>query len=786
MQFQIYGLLKKTLNTLLRLPVKVLILLLFTGFIGCSPSRHIQDGEFLLKKNKIAIVPEKYSINKTDLENYYKQKPNTKILGLFPFHLVMYNNLNKGKERKWKTKLMTVIGERPVIYDKFLADKTEVQFKRHLNNKGFYDAKIYREPKFNKKGVSITYFVNTGDPYLIRNVNFDIKDSILSQKILSDTIITLLRRNKPLDIEILESERKRITTILNNDGYYNFTKEFITYQIDSSLNAKQADIFVKVNNFSRRTKEGVIYEPHNQFFINKVYVYMDLGHSGIINDSIETNFIPDTLHYNNYAFIFKDKLAINPEVILSKITLKPGNKYVSDDIKKTYRYLSGLQQFKFINIQFSENIIDSLNFDSLYNIDCHIKLNRMTAQSYQIEFEGTNSSTHWGLGGNILYRHKNIFGGGQILDMKLSGAFEIQHDAISITGDNNSYRNTIEYGLETKIIFPEFLAPFNLGKVIEKYHPSSAVFINYNYQNRPDYTRTIVNAGFGYQWKVENNKKHIFNPIELNIINLRDTSAAFSQYFDTLFLRHSYESQFISASSYTYEFSNQNNNRTKDFIFFKTKSEIAGNIISGVSSLANDNDFEIFNKGYAQYIKSDFDLRFYHYINKSSLIAYRGFVGAGMPYGKSDVMPYVKKYFGGGANGIRAWQVRSLGPGSFVDDSNFPDLAADIKIEANIEYRFDIFWNLKGAFFIDAGNIWAINKFDDRQGASFSLDKFYKEIAVGTGLGARFDFDFILFRIDFGIKVIDPELPEGNRLIWGSKKLSSDDYTWNVGIGYPF
>ena len=240
-----------------------------------------------------------------------------------------------------------------------------------------------------------------------------------------------------------------------------------------------------------------------------------------------------------------------------------------------------------------------------------------------------------------------------------------------------------------------------------------------------------------------------------------------------------------------YEFSNQNKKKIRNFSYLRVRTEIAGNIINGMNMLVgtqkNEDDYyELFNTRYAQYVRADIDMRYYQYINKTSLFVYRSFFGIGNPYGNSEVLPFVKKYFAGGSNGIRAWQVRSLGPGSFIDDSNFPDLAADIKFETNIEYRFDIIWKLKGAFFIDAGNIWAINKYDDREGAMFKFNSFYKEIAIGTGFGARFDFDFILFRIDLGIKARDPELPIGKRFIWLNRSLNGNDYSWNIGIGYPF
>ena len=342
------------------------------------------------------------------------------------------------------------------------------------------------------------------------------------------------------------------------------------------------------------------------------------------------------------------------------------------------------------------------------------------------------------------------------------------------------------------MIIPKFWIPLNAGQMLRKHHPKTAISYSYNHQKRSDYTRTIINAGYGYQWSTNRFRKHQINPIEVNIITLSDTSSAFSQYFDTLYLKHSYESQFILAGRYTFELSTQDlKKKFSDFVFMRANIETAGNIVRGLHDIfgremINDEYFEIFDTRYAQYIRGDIDFRYYQQINETSQLVYRGFFGLGIPYGNNSVLPFVKKYFSGGANGIRAWQIRSLGPGSFIDDSSFPDMAADMKIEANIEYRFDVAWMLKGAFFVDVGNIWAINKYDDRPGALFTFDTFYDELAIGTGVGARFDFDFLLLRIDLGIKVRDPELDSGSRMIWGSRKLGIGDYSWNFGIGYPF
>ncbi len=773
------------------LSIRLFFLGILLTFFACNPARHLADDEYLLKKNKIVLKGNPQNIHIDDLENFVKQKPNTRILGLSPFHLRMYNFLNKGKERKVKEKLKKVIGEEPVIYDDYQTNKSSKQLLLYMHSKGYYNARVSDTVKIRRKKARVKYTIQTARPFKIRKFDFAITDTLIRNLVLQDTSgNTLLHPGSIFDFDILENERERMAKFIRNKGYYAFSKDFIDYLVDTAHNTRQADIVMRIKLLSSRNQDNnPVSFNHNKYRIRSVNVYVDLNQGFAKKDSSFVIEPPDTIILDNTSFYFIGKMAVKPGVLLSNIEITPDNLFSEESINKTYRQLSSLQQFKLINIQFEE-LSDSAGSPESKLLDCHIQLMTLVSQSYQAELEGTNSSNHWGVGGNILYSHRNLFRGAEIFNVKFSGALEVQRD-FSGTTSENFLPNTFEYGIETNMTIPKFWIPFNAGKVLRKYHPKTSISFSFNHQKRSDYTRTIRNAGFGYKWNSSEFRKHRFNPVELNIINLSDTSSAFSQYFDTLYLKHSYESQFISASSYSYEFSNQDIKKRKNFVFIRSRIESAGNILTLLNTIAGspktgNEYYELLNNRYAQYVRSDIDFRYYQYLTRTSLLVYRGFLGVGIPYGNNHVLPFVKKYFSGGANGIRAWQIRSLGPGTFIDDSSFPDLAADMKIEANLEYRFDVAWKLKAAFFIDVGNIWAINRYDDRPGALFQFANFYKELAIGTGVGARFDFDFILFRIDLGIKVRDPELAEGSRMIWGSRKIGIGDYVWNFGIGYPF
>jgi hypothetical protein len=382
-----------------------------------------------------------------------------------------------------------------------------------------------------------------------------------------------------------------------------------------------------------------------------------------------------------------------------------------------------------------------------------------------------------------------------------------------------------EYGIETSLRIPEFIVPFfKLPNFIKKYNPSTVILASYNYQSLPVYTRTIANATFGYDWKAGNYQQHILNPVMFNIVKLPSINKDYlERILSSSYQASAYKDVLILGSGYSFIYNNQSIKNSKDFWFLRINTEIAGNLLSIYNKLASrqkvidstgfgtthvpgqvvdtivSKTYHVLGQPFAQYIRTDLDLRYNYRFNNVSSIVYRGFIGLGIPYGNSREIPFEKQYFSGGANGIRAWQVRSLGPGSYnpfsnktTDSTKFLNETADIKLEVNAEYRFKLFWILEGALFIDAGNIWSYNKDPARPGAQFTFSHFYKDIAVGTGTGFRFDFKFVIARVDVGMKLRDPLLVDGpswiflNRPYMRNTFSIRNDFTIVLGIGYPF
>jgi outer membrane protein assembly factor BamA len=553
------------------------------------------------------------------------------------------------------------------------------------------------------------------------------------------------------------------------------------------------DFSLTINNYQVKTVDNkIITSHHKKYCINNVYIFPDFDPGKALQNQTAYFSEFDTANAQGYHFIGKEPYPIKTGTIIRSVYIITGELYQLTNTDESYKHLSELQQFKLVNIQFSEHPGTKVTEnDTLYLLDCNIQLTPFTRQLYEIEVEGKNSSGNIGFGGNVKYHHKNLFRGAENFDFKVAGSLEIQSNIVGKDGAEY-LPNTVEYSAEARLNLPEFLLPFKFEKFYKQFNPKTSVALSYSYQNRPDYNRVISNISYGYYWKTSRYLKHWVNPVELNAVRLLNISPEFRNSIQDPYLRNTFENQFIAVSSYSLEFNNQDINRIRDFKYLRFNIEFAGNLLSSFNKLtgkpkAEGGYYELFGTRYAQYIKTDLDFRYYQVFGKTRMLVYRGFAGIGIPYRNSEALPFIKKYFSGGANSIRAWQVRSVGPGSYNDTTSIPNLLGDIKIEGNIEYRFDMFWILKGAFFIDAGNIWALNKKTfSGEGAEFDFGNFYKELAVGTGLGTRFDFTYFLFRIDFGIKLHDPKKPPGKRWVIAYQKFRLSDILMNIGVAYPF
>jgi hypothetical protein len=763
--------------------VPLIILILIVS--SCNPTKYIPQDETLLDENHVIINKE--GIRKSEIEPYIKQHPNKRIFGA-RFHLGLYNLSNLDKE-KWPHSWLREIGEEPVVFDPYATAKSTEQIKSYVASKGFFDSDVMETIETANKKSKVYYNVDLKSPYTIRNLYYEIEDTTIRNYLYFDSINCLIERGKAYDVAVLTAERSRFERFIKNCGFYAFSGDHISFRVDSTIGNRQVNIyygikkFQKIDEFNRATQV-----LHSVYWVRNVYIFPDF----VPKDALEGGDLYlkslDTVYYKGYYFISTaEKPPIKYDLILQTLYVKPGAIYNVTNTEQTQSHLLSLKTFRLVNVFYREVNEAPENRIKDLTLDCNIQLTLLKQQSYKVDLEGTNSAGYIGGALNLIYQHKNLFHGAELFNLKLKGAFEgvKQQDTL---------RSVQEYGIETSLRFPRFLLPFlEKESFIKKYNPTTTLLAAWNYQNMPYYERTIANATFGYNWNGKNYTSHIVNPVQMNLVNLLWIDPGWKAWLDSSsYLASSYSDVLILGGGYSYIFNNQKIQKSKDYWFVRVNAETSGNMLGLVSKMAKlektGGSYNIFKQPYAQYVRVDMDARYNIIINDVSSMVYRTFIGAGIPYGNSKAIPFEKQYFGGGANGIRAWQVRTLGPGSYVPlDSGFLNQTADIKIEANAEYRFKLFWILQGAVFLDAGNIWSYNSDPARPGSQFVLSKFYKDIAVGTGAGIRLDLSFVLMRVDMGMKLRDPMQTGGSKWIMMNRPYNfKDDFTFVIAIGYPF
>lgn len=752
---------------------------------SCNPTKYVPEGQTLLNENHIFINKE--TVKKSDLLPYIKQKPNEKIFGT-RFYLGLYNMSNINKV-KWPHKWLRDIGEEPVIFDNYSTLKSVEQIKSYVASKGYFDGKVTDTVETDKRKSDVYYNIDLLQPYTIRKLNFEIADTSIQKLFYFDSLNCIIIRGAPYSVDILQAERSRFERFVRDHGYYGFSGEHIFFNIDSTVGHRQVDITYGIKNFTKiDAANRISVVPHSIYRIKKIFIYPDFVPKDALagGETYLSSF--DTIYYKGYYFISRPgKPEVKYDLIIQSLYLKPEFTYDVTNTEQTRSHLLTLKTYRLVNILFNDSKEPVGPGDSELMLDCVIQLTLLSQQSFKIELEGTNSAGNLGGALNLIFQHKNLFHGAELFSMKLKGAYEAYSQQVS------KLQSIQEYGVETSLQLPEFLLPLiKKERFVKKYNPSTTFLAAYNYQNMPFFTRTMVNATFGYNWKAGNYQEHIVNPIQLTLVKLPRIDSTFAADIEKSYLSYAYKDALILGGGYSFIFNNQKIKNSKDYWFLRINTEASGNLISLAAKLTGANktggSYKIMGLPFAQYIRTDFDLRYNYLFNDVSSIVYRAFMGVGIPYGNSRAIPFEKQYFGGGANGIRAWQVRTLGPGSYKPlTTGFLNMTADIKMEANAEYRFKLFWILEGALFLEAGNIWTYNDDPSRPGTQFLFNKFYKDLAVGTGTGLRMDFKFVTARVDIGMKLRDPSISDGSKWIFMRRPYNfKDDFAMVFAIGYPF
>ncbi len=772
-----------------QLSITLLALIAALVIGACSSTKHVPDGKLLLDKTKINIL-DKDNINGVtpqELVNYLRQTENHKVLGGFKLQLAIYN-LSGKDSTKWFNRWIRRVGSPPVIYDSTLTMASVNQLQRALINKGFLKNEVTSDVKLlpEKKKAQVTYNVTLNEPYTIRSIKYDIPSDSLRSIILGDTTNFPIKAQSLLDHNKLDAERELIVQRMRNNGYYAFNKSYITFLADTAAGSREVDLTLTLSDAIQELPHIPKTDTHRQFYVrNVVFV---TNYDAV---TMQNGFYGDTVTYNGITMLYGEDKYIDKQVLYESCFIRPNQLYNASDVDRTYKALGRLGIIKFINI----DMRPFMDVAGDLWVDAYILLNRDKSQTISFSLEGTNSEGDLGFGIGADYQHRNIFKGSEVLNVKFKASYEsLSGDLSGLINDNYS-----EYSGDVGITFPKFKMPFLRESFKRRIQASTEFMTSFNYQERPEYTRIIAGAGWKYIWSERNNQmRHTFNLIDISYIFLPKSKINFLDSITNPLLRYSYENHLIMRMGYTFYKTNKQLANPLTTVFqdniytIRASAETAGNVLYGISHLIGqkheaDDSYKVFGTRYSQYIKLDGDFALTHYINQRSSIALHAGFGIAVPYGNSTVLPFEKRFYSGGANSVRGWGVRTLGPGSFdgkKSQNSFIYQCGDIRLDLNIEYRCKLFWVLELGAFIDCGNVWTIREYENQPGGVFKFNKFYEQLALSYGLGLRMDFTYFLMRFDMGMKAHNPASGQEH---W--PLLSPNfkrDAEFHFSIGYPF
>lgn len=719
-------------------------------FSACSSSKFVPDKKYLL--DEVVVKSDQKDLDAASLATYVRQKANFKWFSLFKIPLSAYSLAGKDSTR-WLNRTLQRIGEKPVIFDTLQARLSCEDLKTAMLNLGYMNSSVSLQTRVKGKKMKVIYTLHPGPSFYIGRVNYDIQD---------DSIARILRMDVPANrglkpgmkfvVGVLDNERKRITSILEDSGYYLFHKDFIQYSADSIRGSKK--IGVTLHLLKYRANSNSPETLHPRFILNRV----------------------------NFLSGDSDRIHIRRHILEDATVLHPGKPYSASDLQRTYNNFSRLQAIRYTNIRFRE--VPDTNL-----LDCNIQISTNKPSTISFQPEGTNTAGDLGAAASLTYINRNLFRGSEQFSIGLRGAYE------AITGlEGYQDQNYQEYSVESKLKFPRFVAPFLNRDFRKRQNATSELLVSWNLQNRPEFHRRVFSATWRYRWsEPKHNLNYRFDLLDLNYVYMPWISEKFKyDYLDSVsnrnaILRYNYEDLFIMKLGFGLTYNN-------GIDAIRANVETAGNLLDGFSGVFKfkkneEGHHTLFNIAYAQYAKFDFDYTHLLKFDSHNTLALHADFGIAYPYGNSTILPFEKRYFSGGANSVRGWSVRSLGPGKFKGtDGNidFINQTGDMKLDLNAEMRTFLFWKLDGALFVDAGNIWTLRNYADQPGGQFKWNTFYQQIAVAYGIGVRLNFSYFILRFDMGMKAINPAYSTSQEHYAIFHPDFSRDFAFHFAVGLPF
>ena len=745
---------------------------------SCSVDKYIPEHHHMLKGMEVSCDNEEV-MKEFNLGDYVTQKTNTKWFGVkVPLMIYTFSGTDT---TKFACRFLRKLGQAPVIYDSVKASKTMDDITRVLNNAGYMKAEVTEMHKTKGKKVKVRFDVAPGTCYTIRHISRTVEDDNLRNHIMgTDTMRSLLKTGIPFNVNTLNSERNRIANMLRSNGYYKFNKEDIRFDADTAKESTEVNVHMTLKLHQKDGRSQA--RNHTRYKVGNVYFYTDVP-------DLEAQL--DTTSHDGYYFISSGERHFRDKLLMSHTLIKPHTIYNDNTLRQSYTNFTRLPAILYSSI----NLDERAGTDTL---DCRVTLTHAKPHSIGFEVEATNTAGDIGAAISASYQNKNLFRGSETFTFKLRSAYEAITGLEGYDGDN--YK---ELGAETSIGFPEFLLPYVTREWSMMHNASSEINLQYNLQNRPEFHRRVLTAAWRYKWYSKNRKaQHRFDLVEVNYVYMPWISPTFKeQYLDSLgktnaILKYNYENLLITKMGYTYSYNSlgvREQTYGKNAYTVRFNIETSGNTLNMATKMVHgkrneDGQYTFCGIAYAQYVKGDLDLAKSIRTGQNASVALHAALGIAYPYGNSDQLPFEKRYFSGGANSVRGWSVRSLGPGTYngLDKGiNFLNQSGDIKLDLCVEYRAKLFWKFSGAAFIDAGNIWTIRKYEDQPGGEFRFESFWKQIAASYGLGLRMDANFFIIRFDAGMKAINPAF-KGRKQFPVTHPNFDRDFAFHFAVGLPF
>lgn len=817
----------------------IIAILLIVGLPGCAPTRRLNQTDFLLKKQSIKEVGASTSQTE-EMEDLLIPSPNKKLFGIWRFYLQLHelpnpakvlekralldikrdsinqvvrrknaDRIKKGKKpKKLRTESPTFsewlmnIGEAPVLLDSSRIERNSKQLKQFLKNKGYFRAKVQDSVVFfpKQKMAEVIYLITPGPVYKINKFIKDIEDPTLEWLIEKHAYLSQFNL-KPgeeirFDLDAMDTERERLTSIFRDEGFYLMDKSNIVFWADTLKQPGKVELTLIIDNPNTKIAyqgDSIALNHHPRFILGGIRI---ATHDGLDRSGMP---LTDSIISKDFSLHFNKKPEMRARPLGRSLYLNPGSLYHPRDEERTRSALNDLKVFRYVHLRFKPKF----SGERIDTLDTEIEMAPLADQGISTDLQGTNTDGNLGVSLGSSYTNRNVFKGAEILEFRINAGAEIQvlqGDSLNIQQGDLPF-NTLELGGQLSLSTPRFLAPFSLSKWAK---PRTRAMLSLNYQNRPDYDRTVSSFLYGYEWLEPPSKKpwvnrnyslyYQVNLAEISLININKT-ASFEQFLEEtgdLFVKNSFRQHYIQASSVNVSFSRNSRRKNGPNLFARLNVQAGGNLLSlgyqlfSPQSADSLGQFSIFGIRFAQYFRSEIDLRYFFPIAPKYQFAFRGFIGFGRAFGNTQILPFEKSFFAGGANDLRAWLPRSLGPGSYQQSSlGRVDQVGEIKLLGQAEYRFPIYSYLEGALFADFGNIWLSRPDPNRPQGEFLWDRFWHEFALGSGIGLRLNLGFFIFRADFAIPMRDPTQPADQRWVITRLKLP-DDLRINIGIGYPF